>query len=135
MQAGELMLRRWHITELVCRVVGNHHQPEAVRDAAGGLYELTSICKVGAVMGKFLTHKVSRPKLMSQATRLAHDLLGVSGDQLQGVLGLVRMRLEASAEMFEVRLDETMIRRLDAAIRDRIAETVMGLTDMAGPGR
>lgn len=135
MQAGELMLRRWHIPEIVCRVVGNHHQSRALSGTAGGMYELAAACQVGAAMAKFLTGSANRPKLLSQAAHLAQDLLSMPGEQLQSLLGLVRMRLEASAEMLEVRLDETMTRRLDAAIRDRIAESVMELTDLAGPGK
>ena len=37
-----------------------------------------------------------------------------------GILGQVRMKLEATADIFDVRLDETTIRRLDAVIRDLI---------------
>lgn len=134
MEAGEMMLRRWHIPAAVCQVVGNHHQSRNLQGTSGGVGELAAVCQVGAAVGKFLTSDKSRSKCMSQATRLAQDLLGIAPDQLQSLLGLARMRLEASAEMLEVRLDDTMTRRLDAAIRDRIAESMLESTEAAGPG-
>lgn len=134
-QAGELMLSRWHIPAGICQVVGNHHQSRNLCGTSGGVQELAAVCQVGAAVGKFLTSDKSRSKCLSQATRLAQELLNMSPEQFQSLLGLVRMRLEASADMFEVRLDETMTRRLDAAIRDRIAESILESAEAAGPDK
>ncbi len=129
MQAGELLLRRWHIPDSVCLVAGNHHNPEAVQDADDGIYELTCVCQVGAAVGKYLTHEVGRPKMLSDAANLAEEHLQIDREDFQNLLALVRMKLDASAQMFDVQLDDLVIRRLDAAIRDRIAERVMELSE------
>lgn len=130
MDAGALLLRRWHIPEQVCLAVGNHHNPEALKDVDPAVYELGQTCCVGAAVAKFLTHSANRPKLLGKAGEMAEERLGVPRQNFQGLLGRVRMRLESSAEMFDVHLDEVMIRRLDATIRDRIAETIMEFTDV-----
>lgn len=132
MQAGEMLLQRWHIPETISMAVGNHHQPEAVAEGDRDIAELAGVCQVGAAVAKYLTSDVGKADLLGRAVKLAGTNLEMSAEEMHTVLGLVRMRLEASAEMFGVRLEELMIRRLDATIRDRIAENVMEMTDTLG---
>jgi len=132
MQAGELLLRQWHIPDSICTVAAYHHQPEAMEEPTGPVYELACICHVGAAVAKFLNHDTGRQGLMTQAADLAERHLDMSREELQAALGLVRMKLDASAEIFDIRLDELMIKRLDAAIRDQIAEAALDVTDTPG---
>ena len=130
MQVGEMLLRRWHLPDAICQVVGHHHQVESVETAGDGVYRLACTCQVGSVVAKYLMHDANRPKLLARAAELAGKNLGISREKLQGILGLVRMRIESSADMFDVHLNEAMILRLDATIRDRIAENILELTDI-----
>jgi len=132
MQAGELLLKQWHIPDPICTVAAYHHQPDAMPSPEGPVHELACICHVGAAVAKFLNHDTGRQQLMAQAAGLAESHFGMTRERLQAVLGLVRMKLDASAQMFDVRLDELMIRRLDAAIRDQIADAAMETSDAPG---
>jgi HD-like signal output (HDOD) protein len=125
MQAGELLLRRWNIPEVICAAIGNHHQPEALQGGDPGAYELAKACQVGAAVAKFLGNDQHRPSLLARAMKAAEDNFGIGAAEFQTLLSTVRMKLDASAEVFEVKLDETIIRRLDAAIRDEIADNVL----------
>jgi HD-like signal output (HDOD) protein len=130
MQVGEMLLRRWHIPDAICQVVGHHHQVESIEAAGDDVYRLACTCQVGSVVAKYLTHDTNRPKLLARAAELAGQNLGIDREKLQGILGLIRMRIESSADMLDVHLNEAMILRLDAAIRDRIAENILELTDI-----
>jgi HD-like signal output (HDOD) protein len=132
MQAGQLLLTRWRIPESICLAAGHHHQPETIEEAAEGVGELARTCHLGAAVGKLLTAERGRRVLHRQTVELAGRHFGMSETDLQSLLGLVRMKLEASAQMFNLRLDELMVKRLDAAIRDRLAEGVMEMSDMSG---
>jgi HD-like signal output (HDOD) protein len=134
MQAGEFLLRRWHIPEAICVAVGNHHRPEVVQSQGEGVYELVRTCEAAAAVGKLLTHEGGRQQLLNGAVALAAKHFGMDRTEFQSILGLVRMKLDASAQMFEVNLDEAILRRLDAAIRDCIAERVMEFSDAPDSG-
>ncbi len=129
MQAGEMLLRRWHLPESVCQVVGSHHRPEAVSEAGDGVQELALACEVGAAVGKVLTHDQGRTVLVARAAELAGRHFGLSAKEFHELLQVVRLKLEASSEMFELKLDETVVSRLDATIRNEVAENVLHLTE------
>jgi len=131
MQAGELLLRRWHIPEQVCLVVGNHHQPENTKLVGEPVYELARTCNLGAAVAKVLTNEHGTVRHLSQAAELAKNYFAMDLEEFQRILGQVRSGLDASAEIFDVHLDSLMIRRLDAAIRDCIAECTMQLPDQS----
>jgi HD-like signal output (HDOD) protein len=129
MQAGEKLLRRWHLPEAVCQVVGAHHHPDNLRDAPQGVHELAQVCELGAAVGKFLTRDQGRAALLAHATEVAERNFGLTAAEFQSLLQAVRLKLDASSEMFELKLDETVMRRLDASIRDQVAESVLHLTE------
>lgn len=132
MEAGELLLRRWHLPDPICLAVGRHHAPETLNNEAASR-DLARVCQIGASIAKHLTRDDGRRELVNSAAALAHEYFGMTREDMLAVLGQVRMKLDATAEIFDVRLDEATIRRLDAAIRDRIASGALELIDSPGP--
>ncbi len=129
METGELLLRRWHLPESLCQAVGNHHHPEKIEGDDGGTRDLAKACQVGAAVAKFLTRGQGRSLFLSSAMETARQGFGIDHEEFQNLLTLSRMKMEVSAEILNVDLDEIMLRRLDIAIRDKIAETVMAFPD------
>jgi HD-like signal output (HDOD) protein len=128
-QAGAMLLRRWHLPEAVCQVVGSHHQPDGSGETVEGVRDLAQVCEVGAAVGKVLTHDQGRLALAARAAELAERHFGMSAKEFQDLLQVVRMKLDASSEMFELKLDETVVSRLDATIRNEVAENVLHMTE------
>jgi len=133
-EAGETMLRRWHLPDLVCRIIRHHHEPQALKATSSDAFRLAAICYLGAMVAKFLTSESRRPRLLTQAAEQGRELLGLDHESLKAILARVRMRIEATADMFDMRLDETTVRRLDAALRDRVADSVLEIADTHGAG-